>query len=142
MNENIEMMNFIYQNAQMGQDTLTQLLKIVENKDFISLLQSQKDEYKTIFDECDQMINEMNSEPKGIGKMAEISTYLMINFQTLTDKTPTHIAGMVMQGSVMGIIDIIRNLKKYKNAKPEILEMGNSLLKIEERNLDECKKYL
>ncbi len=142
MNTNLEMMNYIYQNAQMGQDTLTQLLKIVEDADFIKLLESQKNEYKSIFDECDRRINQNNAEPKGIGKMAEMSTYLMINIQTLTDKTSTHIAGMIMQGSVMGIIDIIRNLKKYKEADESVVALGKRLLQIEERNFNECKKFL
>ncbi len=142
MNANLEMMNYIYQNAQMGQDTLTQLLKIANNNDFIELLESQKNEYKAIFDECDQRINEMHSDPKGIGKMAEFSSYFMINMKTITDKTPTHIAGMIMQGSVMGIIDITRNLKKYIDVHPSIISLGKRLLQIEERNFKECKKFL
>lgn len=142
MNINLELMNYIYQNAQMGQDTLTQLLKIVEDSNFIKLLESQKEEYKCIFDKCDTLINHMNSEPKGIGKIAEISTYLMINMKTLSDKTPTHIAGMIMQGSVMGIIDINRNLRKYSNADKDILELAKNLLNTEESNFNECKKFL
>lgn len=143
MNTNIEMLNYIYQNAQMGQDTITQLIKITEeNNDFKELLEKQKNEYKDIFDQCDKCINKMNSEPKGIGKMAEFSTYFMINIKTITDKSPSHISEMLMQGSVMGIIEIRKNLKKYQEADQSILDLGKRLLKIEEHNLDECKKFL
>lgn len=143
MNTNIEMLNYIYQNAQMGQDTITQLIKITEeNNDFKELLEKQKNEYKDIFDQCDKYINKMNSEPKGIGKMAEFSTYFMINIKTITDKSPSHISEMLMQGSVMGIIEIRKNLKKYQEADQSILDLGKRLLKIEEHNLDECKKFL
>lgn len=142
MNDNLELMNYIYQNAQMGQDTLTQLIKIPDEIEFVKFLETQKNEYKLIFDECEKRINEANSNPKGIGKLAEISTYLMINMKTLTDKTPSHISGMIMQGSVMGIIDITRNLKKYKTADQSILNLGNRLLKLEDSNLNEFKKYL
>ena len=142
MNGNLEMINYIYQNAQMGQDTLTHLLKIAEDADFRKMLESQKNEYKRIFDECDKRLSQTNSETKGIGKMAEMSTYLMINMKTLVDKTSSHIASMIMQGSVMGIIDITKNLKKYENAEQSILSLGERLLQIEEDNLDECKKFL
>lgn len=142
MDCNVEMLNYTYQNAQMGQDTLTQLIKIAEQDDFLELLQKQQAEYKAVFDECDERINELHSEPKGLGKIAEISTYLMINMKTLTDKTPTHIAGMIMQGSVMGIIEITKKLKEYKQADASILALGQTLLKIEEDNFDRCKKFL
>lgn len=142
MNADLELMNYIYQNAQMGQDTLTQLLKIAEDGQFVTLLESQQNEYKVIFDECDQCINRMDSTPKDIGKIAEFSTYLMISLKTLTDKAPSHIAGMIMQGSVMGIVDITKNLKKYSQADESILALGRRLLQLEEHNLNECKKFL
>ena len=142
MNANLEMMNAIYKNAQMGQDTLTQLSKIAEDEDFANLLVQQKNSYKKICNESSQWISQQNAAPKGVGKMAELSTYLTINVQTLIDKTPTHLAGMVMQGSVMGIIDITRNLHTYHNAEQSVLDIGYRLLDLEEYNLDECKKYL
>ena len=142
MNSNLELLNYIYKNAEMGQDTLTQLIKIAEQEDFLKLLRDQQKEYKEIFDECDKRINKLNSEPKGIGKITEISTYFMLNMKTLTDKTPSHIAGMVMQGSVMGIIDITKKLKEYKDADSSVIALGERLLKMEEHNLTECKKFL
>lgn len=142
MNKNIELLNYIYQNAQMGQETLTQLTKIAEDSDFAALLQKHKEQYKSIFDTCDQMVNRLNAEPKGIGKMTELSTYFMISVETFTDKTSSHIAEMVIKGSVMGIVDIVRNLKKYQNADAEIWELGNKLLKIEESSVERYKAYL
>ena len=34
MNDNVKLLNFIYQNSQMGVETIEQLEKIVEDKDF------------------------------------------------------------------------------------------------------------
>lgn len=142
MNKNLEMINYIYQNAQMGQDTLTKILEIAQGEEFINLIESQQNEYQTIFEECEQKITDLNCQPKGLGKITELSTYFIINMKTLTDKTPSHIASIIMQGSVMGIIDITKTLKKYKTADPSIIALGQWLLKIEEKNLNECKSFL
>lgn len=66
----------------------------------------------------------------------------MINIQTLTDKSTSHIAEMLIIGSNMGVIDAIKNLKKYENAKKEINELMDRLLKFEEDNIKELKEYL
>ena len=43
----------------------------------------------------------------------------------------------------MGVIQIIRRIKQYKNKiNPELVDLGEKLLKIEETNLLECKKFL
>ena len=53
MDDNIEMLNYIYQNAQMGQDTVNHLLHIAQGEPFKELLNSQFSEYKTIFDQAE-----------------------------------------------------------------------------------------
>jgi hypothetical protein len=72
----------------------------------------------------------------------KIKTYLMINMQTMTDKTPSHISEMLIIGSNMGIIDAIKNLKKYKDAEPSIVKLMEKLLKFEEDNVQQLKQFL
>ena len=47
-----------------------------------------------------------------------------------------------MQGSTIGIIDIIRALNEYNAAAEEVKELGKKLLKTEENNFEEMKAYL
>lgn len=142
MNENIEMLNFIYQNAQMGQNTLNQLLKISEDEKFNKLLGSQFDEYKKIFDESEQIINRLGKEAKDISARKKITAYIMINFETLKDKSPSHIAQMLIQGSTMGIIDITKKIKEYTNADKDVIKLAKKLLEFEQQNVEECKRFL
>ena len=142
MNANVEMLNFIYQNAQMGQNTLNQLLKISEDEKFNKLLGSQFDEYKKIFDESEQKLNALGKEAKDIRSSQKVMVYIMINIETLRDKSPSHICEMLIQGSTMGIIDITKNLKEYKDANKDILSLGQELLEFEQQNIEECKKFL
>jgi len=48
MNGNMELLNYIYQNAQMGTSTIEQLLGIAQDEAFRRQLQSQYGEYKAI----------------------------------------------------------------------------------------------
>lgn len=142
MNGNTELLNYIYQNSEMGQDTLKQLMGMVEDDAFKKTLEYQYNEYKKIFDISDSKLKEEDREGKGINVLTKVSTYIMINLRTLTNKTSSHISEMLIQGSTMGIIDITKKLKEYKEAEKEILDLGNKLLQFEQRSIKELKKFL
>ncbi|WP_142414216.1 hypothetical protein [Hathewaya massiliensis] len=142
MNGNTELLNFIFQNSQMGVDTINQLLGIVEDENFKKHLQSQLNEYKEIHLTAQKALNENGHDEKGISTFDKIKTYFMINMQTMTDKTPSHISEMLIIGSNMGVIDAIKNLKKYNEAEPSIIKLMEKLLKFEEDNVQQLKQFL
>jgi len=142
MNANAEMLNFIYQNSQMGVRTIDQLLEIAEDEEFRKHLRAQYDEYQAIHDEAALLLNKHGFDEKGINAFEKLRTYLMINMQTLTDKSSSHIAEMLIIGSNMGIIDAIKNLKKYDGVEQEITNLMERLLRIEENNVQQLKKFL
>lgn len=142
MDGNVELLNYIHQNAEMGQDTIRQLLGIVKDEDFKNLLKSQFDEYRSINDITNEKLDGLGKDPKDIGTVAKARTNIAINLKTLTDKSPSHISEMMIQGSTMGVIDITKKMKEYSNADKEIIDLANRLLTFEQRNVDECKKYL
>lgn len=127
----------------MGVGTIDHLLEIVEEKNFVKFLKSQLREYEEIHESAKFLLNKNGYDEKGISTLEKIRTYLMINFQTLTDKTPSHIAEMLIIGSNMGIIDAIKNIRKYeKQAEKDILNLMKKLLIFEENNIKELKKFL
>ncbi|MDD3654843.1 MAG: hypothetical protein PHO01_11825 [Desulfotomaculaceae bacterium] len=145
MNENAELANFIYQNSQMGVNTINQLIDIVEDDqgEFKKYLGNHLNGYRDIHTKAKELLNKNGYDEKGIGRLAKIRTYLMINIQTLTDKSPSHIAKMLIVGSNMGIIDAVENIKKYKDvAEKDIVELMERLLKFEEDNVQQLKKFL
>ena len=142
MNENAELLNFIYQNSQMGVETIQQLMGIVRDEKFKKQLESQFKEYEEIHSTARKMLNENGYDEKGISAMEKIRTYLMLNMQTMTDKSSSHIAEMLIIGSNMGIINAVKNLKKYKGVEAKIRSLMERLLKFEENNVQRLKEFL
>ena len=63
--------------------------------------------------------------------------------KTINGKSPDHISEMLMQGSIMGVIQIIRRMKQYKNqVSKNVYSLAQKLLDTEQRNLEDCKKFL
>ncbi len=142
MTGNAELLNYIYQNSQMGVETLDKLLHITKDKEFKSLIRSQYSEYKTIHDTAKRIADKYGFTEKGLGVFEKLRTGMMLNMQTMSDKSTSHISEMLMVGSNMGIINAVKNLKKYQNAEPEIRNLMEDLLKLEENNIQELKRYL
>ncbi|KAB3536080.1 hypothetical protein F8154_04795 [Alkaliphilus pronyensis] len=142
MTGNIELLNYIHQNSEMGQDAINQLIPIVEDDTFKQNLESQFNEYKKIYNKAKTKIQEMDKDAKGINPLSKASSYMMINLKTLLNKSPSHISEMLIQGSTMGTVDITKKLQEYNDADKEILDLGNQLLQFEQRNIEELKRFL
>lgn len=142
MNDDVKLLNFIYQNSQMGVETIDQLEKIVEDKDFKRYLKEKYEGYLKIHRDAKEKLNSHGFDEKGISSFEKIRTYLMINMQTLTDKSTTHIAEMMMIGSTMGIINAIRNLSEYDHADRAILDLMATLKKFEEKSYQDLQGFI
>lgn len=142
MNGNAELLNFVYQNAEMGVNTMKQIMDLVEEDGMKEHLRNQLVTYEDYQQEARKLLNENGYDEKGIGALDRLKTYLMINMQTMTDSSPSHIAKMLIIGSNMGIVEATQNLKKYEHADKSAVRLMEQLLKAEEKNVQELKKYL
>ena len=142
MNGNAELLNFIYQNAQMGVITIDQLINIVEDEDFKAHLIAQLEEYRSIFSEAKELLNKNGCEEKGISTCSKIKTYISVRIQTAGDNTPSHIAEMLIIGSNMGILDATKNLKRYQDSEEDIRNLMKKLQAFEEENVQQLKDFL
>ena len=143
MSADAEMLNFIYQNSQMGVETLNQLIPMIDNEAFKKRIEAQLKEYEQIHEEAKKLLNRHGYDEKGIGALEKIMAYLMIDMKTLMDKSSSHIAEMLIQGSNMGIIDAVKRINQYeKEAEKEVTALMKRLLKFEDNNVERLKEAL
>lgn len=143
MSADAEMLNFIHQNSQMGVETLNQLIPMIDNEAFKKRIEAQLKEYEQIHEEAKKLLNRHGYDEKGIGALEKIMAYLMIDMKTLMDKSSSHIAEMLIQGSNMGIIDAVKRINQYeKEAEKEVTALMKRLLKFEENNVERLKEAL
>ena len=92
--------------------------------------------------EAGNLLERNGCDAKGLNALEKMSTYLMIDMQTLTDRSASHVAEMMMVGSNMGVINAVKNLKKYPDADRDTRGLMERLLKEEEDNVQQLKKFL
>ncbi len=140
--QEIELLNFIYQNADMGIIGINDIEDKVEDLNFLELIKRQKEEYKKISDECIQIFIKYGKEEKELGAMPKIMSYIMANLKTMTDKSTSNLAKMMIEGSNKGVVEITEKLNCYEGSDEEIKTLGEKLLATEEHNIEDLKPYL
>lgn len=142
MNDDVKLLNYIYQNSQMGVETIEQLEKMVDDKQFKDYLKDKYEGYCKIHRLAKAKLNNHGYDEKGISAFEKVRTDLMINMQTITDKSPSHIAQMLMLGSTMGIINAIRCLHDYPKAGQDVLNLMDKLKEFEEKSYGDLQAFI
>ena len=126
----------------MGRNTMQKLMTVTDDPNFRSVLEKQYGEYKDIYNQAENKINAKKQNAKKINPIERASSYVMLNMQIMSDKSPSKLAEMIIQGSTMGVVDMTKRLREYPDAPKDVRALGEKLLKLEEYNVTELKKYL
>lgn len=137
-----QLLNHIYQTAEMGQDGIQSVLKYADEPKLLSALNAQMTEYRKLQDSAGEMLRQRQKEPQGISPMAKVGSEMMSAMKTMTDHSATKIAEMMIQGSTMGVTKSIRTIRDCELKDERVRDLANKLLDTEYDNIEEMKKYL
>ncbi len=139
---NAQFLNKIYQNAQMASESIATLSQKVQDKNLLSDLNTQHQQYTAITAKATSALANENELPREKNVLEQASAWSGIQMNTMFDKSPDHIAEMMIQGSVMGIIDMTRTIKQYSDVPQNLKTIGYELITAEENNFQRMKNYL
>lgn len=74
--------------------------------------------------------------------MTEVMAWTGIQMNTLTDKSNSHIADMLIQGTTMGIIEGRKLLNQNPNIDQEVRQVLDTFVKMQENNVEKLKTFL
>ena len=142
MSDSQVLLESIFRNTQMGVDTIASVRELELDTDITEVLESQSKEYAEINAQAANMLKERGIKEKDVNPMAKAGADFTIALRTLFDKTSGKIAEMMAKGNANGIIAASRNIKRFKDASPEILSLANKLLATERNNFEQMLKFL
>lgn len=145
MNENMELLNFVYENAEMGVHTLNNLSDILRKKDnkIKGLIEDELKEYNNFLKESEKLLKKNKLEPKKTNLMAKFSSKMGIAMETMKDNSDPAIASMVIEGLTMGIVEMETKIENYKKiVDKKILKLSNKFVKFQEEEIEKLKTFM
>jgi len=145
MNENNELLLYIYENASMGVKSTTHLINIINNKDnkIKKILEGELKGYENFVKDSEKLLKKYKVQKKEKGFMADMTSFMGMKMEMMKDNSDSRVADMLTKGFTMGNLDISKKIDRYeKDADKEILELAKRLLEFGKKNIELLKPYL
>ena len=139
---NIELLNKIYEGAEMGRDILGRLIPLCYDGSLRCSMAEQFAEYHRILVESERLLLNAGHIAKPASRAARAPIYASLRLNLKIDGTSSHLAEMLMQGNLMGYIDIARGLSAYTGAKEETRHLAERLMAMEDNNMKQMRRFL
>ena len=145
MNENNELLTYIYQVASMGVKSTTTLINTIKNTNnkIKKIVEDELKEYESFLKESKRLLKKNKIASKDKGFMVELMSKMGIKMEMLKDNSDPSIAEMLIQGFTMGVVEMEHKIDRYKeNADRSIIKLAKRLLKYQQESIEILKPYL
>ena len=137
-----QVMSDLYKNVTMAQNCVKTLLPYVNNQETTKTLHKQVEQYDHYVEKLDTLCESLNFDPTPAPKALIAMANMGIKAKMLTDRSISHVAKIMLQGTLNGIIDLYRLIKENDNIHPEVSLLEKQILRYEEGCFEEMKGML
>ena len=142
-NQNLNILDEVNKGATMGMDAISYVSEKVEDNDFKQVLDTEYNKYKDISNRVNNLYDNYSSkEPHETNAMNKMMTWYGIQMKTMVDDTTSKLSELLMQGTNMGIIEGRRLLNQNQNIEPDVKDILNDFVVMQEDSVETLKKYL
>ena len=145
MNENNELLMYIYKNADMGVKSTTKLIRLLNTRDnkIKKVVEGELKGYENFLKKSKTLLKKNKVESKGASIVADISSSIAMDMEFMKDNSDAKIADILIRGFTMGNIEIDKKIEKYKkDADKDILKLAKELKRFGEINIELLQPYL
>ncbi len=136
MNPTIELLNEVWAGARTGLTSLRAILDITDDTNLRNEIYRQETEYLNVVREAENLLAGHGERPDGVNCMTRACTWTGIRMNTLTDKSTPHMAGLLIQGNTMGVIELTKARADFEGAQASAQDLAARLLALEQDNIE------
>lgn len=133
----------MYRNAELALVSISDILPAVKDEDVKNELYRQHEAYENFSARASQLAQDRGVEVKEPNPMKKMMMWSSIKMSTLSDDSPSHIAEMMVQGTVMGITALKRTAGEVLfDENEDVGALLSDMIKTEEEFEKRWKEYL
>ena len=136
------LLNEIYRNVRMATWAIDTIYNAIQDQRLRDLVDKQNDVYEELTHSCEKLGAKLDIDLKDINPIEKGMSWMGIKMGTLTNKETSHIAEKLIQGTTMGITQMITTVADSECENKEIREIANHLKRNEEVFIEGLKEFL
>ena len=138
-----EVLAEIYRNAELALQSINDIMPQVDDHETREELSRQHEEYEKFSSRACAIAKDLGIDLKEPNPFKKMMMWGSIKMNTLTDNSRSHIAEMMIQGTVMGITALKTSLSDSEGyGDGEIIELLRELITLEEDFEKRLKEFL
>lgn len=141
-NINLTILNEINKAAKMGMDSISYVLKKVDDENMKENLATQFTEYGKIVDKVNTQFEKYGEVPDETPITDKMMGWSGVQLNTITDRSNSHIAEMMIQGGSMGIVECQKLLNHNPYADKEVKNILNDFMAMQKNDIEKMKTFL
>lgn len=142
MKEEIELLNFIYQDAKMGLIDIDNIKDSIKSKKLSTTIKKQEEKYFEICTTATDLLTLLNEEREDISNISKIMSYIEIRINVMNDSSTNNLARIIINENNKGIIDIQEKINNYNGKNKKVINLAKKLLQLKKQNIETLKKFL
>lgn len=135
-------LNEVGKGLQMGMDSISNITQKVDDANLKEDLLYQYSVYGNLLERVNDEISHYSDIPEQLNPMQKAMGWMSVEMNTLTDKSNSKIAEMMLQGTNMGIIEGVKLWNHNPDASNEIKSILKDFISFQENTVEKLKKYL
>lgn len=141
-NINLTILNEIGKATRMGLSSITFVSEKVEDEKMKQDLSTQYAEYGKILDKVNTQFEKYGEIPDAEPLMDKMMSWTGVQMNTLKDSSNSHIAELMIQGNLMGIIESQKLLNHSPEMEQQIKDILNEFITLQNNHIEKMKEYL
>lgn len=141
-NNDLDVLNEVHKGAKMGMDAISYMEDKIDNNGFKKEVKAQYNDYKIIAEKVEMLTTEKTWKLDDVPPKDKAIEWTSVKMQTAMDDSTSHMAEMLIQGTVMGIIEGVRLSNKNPNLGKQTEAIVDEFIRIGEDNIQVLKTYL
>ncbi len=140
--KSLEVLSALYKNVTMAQSSVKTILPYAEDACLTKTLHKQVERYDEHVEKIHALAKNLGFEPTPAPQALLSMANMGIRMKMLTNKTESHIAKIMLQGTLNGLIDLYRLQKDIDDVHPDVSLLLKQTLRYEEACFEDMKGNL
>ena len=142
-NQNLNILDEVNKGATMGMNAISYVSDKAEDSQFKQVLDNEYNKYQKISQRVNDLYSQYSDkDPHETNSMTKMMTWYGIQMKTMIDDTTSKLSELLMQGTNMGIIEGRRLINQNPEAAPDVKNILNDFVVMQEDSVETLKKYL
>ncbi len=142
MDQSISLLQEIVRAARDGAEGISLVMDKTSDTALRQALGDEKKQYAAVEQDAGSRLIDLGGQAEPENIMNRAGMWMGMQLNTLMDKSPSHLAEILIQGNTMGVVGLIRAKNDYPQADQNSIDLFNRMLTLQYDGIERAKSFL